>query len=153
MVADERIVARGEKCLTCGRYYDRHVVVEGLIVADGKILLALRDSFPDKGKWAMPGGFLDWDETGEEAVLREIREEIGAAGKVTGLFGVYTDKDAYNFQNVALVYTVTVTTNHFSPQVGEVAAVTWFNLDALPEKIAFNHREVIEEYKQKYEVR
>ena len=50
-------------------------------VRDGKVLLIKRGNEPDKGKWALPGGLLDWDESASTAVLRELAEEAGAKGR------------------------------------------------------------------------
>ena len=61
---------RGEKCGVCGNRYLRNIAVDGLAVSDGKVLLIKRGNEPDRGKWALPGGLLDWDEDAEEAVLR-----------------------------------------------------------------------------------
>ncbi len=151
----EKKVKRGEKCPTCERYYDRHVVVEGLIVKDQQVLLELRDNQPDKGKWAFPGGFIEWNETTEESVVREVQEEIGVKTQVIALFGVYSDpkRDAYNTQNIALVYELELVTQEFVAQPGEVADIRWFDLSDLPEQIAFDHREKIAEYKKRYAVR
>lgn len=144
-------VKRGEFCPNCQRYYDRHVVVEGLVIKDRQVLLVMRDLEPDKGKWALPGGFINWDETGEAAVLREIGEETGAHGEVLGFFGAYSDPKSQDndLQNIALVYLIALTDEQFVPQPGEVTKVQWFSLAALPDVIAFDHRQKIEEYKQK----
>lgn len=43
--------------------------------ADGRILLIQRGRDPERGHWGLPGGKVDWMETVEAAVVREIREE------------------------------------------------------------------------------
>ena len=40
-----------------------------------EVLLIQRKNYPFKGMWALPGGFVDMDETVEEAVVRELEEE------------------------------------------------------------------------------
>jgi len=45
--------------------------------ADGRILLTRRLKNPALGKWDLPGGFIDNDETGEQGIMRELAEEIG----------------------------------------------------------------------------
>ncbi|MDD7794569.1 NUDIX hydrolase [Clostridium sp. 'White wine YQ'] len=42
---------------------------------DMEVLLIKRGNYPDKGKWAFPGGFIEMDENLEESALRELREE------------------------------------------------------------------------------
>ncbi|MFB3128375.1 MAG: NUDIX domain-containing protein, partial [Lysobacteraceae bacterium] len=43
--------------------------------ADGRILLIQRGRDPERGHWGLPGGKVDWMETVEAAVVREVREE------------------------------------------------------------------------------
>lgn len=146
---NQRIVKRGEKCPTCGRYNDRHIVVDGLIVQDRKVLLELRNHEPDKDKWAFIGGFVDWDETTEQAVIREVKEEIGIGATVLKLFGVYSDPGRDNdIQNIAIVYLMRLQSTAFILNEDEVKDLQWFPLDSLPESIAFDHRKIIEDYKR-----
>jgi 8-oxo-dGTP diphosphatase len=50
-----------------------------------------RKNPPYKGSWALPGGFVEYGETVEEAVIREVKEETGIIIEITGLLGVYSD--------------------------------------------------------------
>ncbi|OGH10515.1 MAG: hypothetical protein A2857_04385 [Candidatus Levybacteria bacterium RIFCSPHIGHO2_01_FULL_36_15] len=132
----------------CNRYYDRHIVCDGLIIDNGKILLGLRDLEPDRGKWALFGGFLDWNETIEEAILREIKEEAGVNTEIVRLLGIYSDPDrSQKEQNVSVAYVLKINTDDkLIPQPGEIKELKWFNLDDLPGVIAFDHREMINDY-------
>jgi ADP-ribose pyrophosphatase YjhB (NUDIX family) len=142
-------VKRGEKCPECGRYYNRHIVTDNLIIKDKEILLIRRANEPSKGYWALPGGYLNWDETIEEAAIREATEETGMQVKINKFFNVYSrpDRDG-DVQNVALVYVLEVLDYTFHPQQEEVSDIRWFSLDSLPGKIAFDHKEIIEDYKK-----
>lgn len=51
------------------------VTVDAVVHVSGHILLIERKSFPGKGKWAIPGGFLNQDETIANATIRELKEE------------------------------------------------------------------------------
>src|SRR5437879_3655006 len=66
------------------REYPDHpfVGVGALIHRDGKVLLVRRAKEPNKGKWIIPGGLVELGEPLEEAVLREVKEELGIDGKV-----------------------------------------------------------------------
>ncbi|WP_116245619.1 NUDIX hydrolase [Nocardiopsis sp. FIRDI 009] len=67
----------------------RHSVsVTGVVVrpADGKVLVIKR---ADDGRWVPPGGVLELDETPEQCVVREVREETGIEAKPVRLVGVY----------------------------------------------------------------
>ena len=67
-------------CADCGfDLYNNVAAAVGLVICDaeGRILLERRGKEPRKGFLAFPGGFVDPDETAEEAAIRECREEIG----------------------------------------------------------------------------
>ena len=49
--------------------------VDGVVLQGGHILLVKRKAAPGAGLWALPGGFLDQNETSKQAVIRELREE------------------------------------------------------------------------------
>jgi ADP-ribose pyrophosphatase YjhB (NUDIX family) len=68
-----------------------YVGAYALCQRDGRILLArLAPGRPDAGQWALPGGGVEWGEDPTAAVLRELDEETGLRGTVTGIAGVYS---------------------------------------------------------------
>ena len=89
--------------------------VDAIIHQDEKVLVALRKQEPCKGQWWIPGGRQEKGETGEEAIVREVREETGLDVKVERFVGVYDaifDKTAFpnvktGVHYVARVYLVT----------------------------------------------
>jgi bifunctional NMN adenylyltransferase/nudix hydrolase len=56
-------------------YPPTFVTTDAVVVHSGHVLLVRRRAEPGKGLWALPGGFVDQDETIQEACLRELREE------------------------------------------------------------------------------
>lgn len=58
-------------------YPVKHLTVDAVVEQSGHILLVKRKSEPGKGLWALPGGHLEMDETLEDGVIRELREETG----------------------------------------------------------------------------
>ena len=58
-------------------YPVKHLTVDAVVEQSGHVLLVRRRSLPGKGKWALPGGHLEMDETLMSGVLRELREETG----------------------------------------------------------------------------
>lgn len=144
---------RGNKALL------RHVVVDALIVKNNKVLLVQRSrtAIVEPSKYALPGGFLDRDENTIHAVVREVVEETGYKSKVKFLFEII-DKPERNDgrlrqgfgeprQNVGFVYIVEVFGKRGAEDKKETAEVAWFELNNLPKSIGFDHREIIELYK------
>ena len=66
-------------CKACDRmFWQQPIPCVDLAVVDGtRVLLIKRDNPPHAGAWALPGGFIDIDETPEEAAVRELTEEAG----------------------------------------------------------------------------
>ena len=129
----------------------RHVVVDAITVKDQKILLIRRAlQLSNGGKWAIPGGFLDRDETCEQAIAREVKEETGLKATSVKLFKITDDPNRKNEdrQNVAFVYIVEASGQiKFDPH--EVTDAKWFNINNLPKEneFAFDHYEIIRGYR------
>lgn len=69
---------KSKKCENCGfvYYFNSSSSTIALIINENKeLLVATRAHEPSKGTLDLPGGFVDLDETGEEAVIREVKEE------------------------------------------------------------------------------
>ncbi len=64
-----------------------------ILCEDESIALIKRKNDPYKGSWALPGGFVEWGETVESAVVREAKEETGLEIDVIKLVGVYSDPE------------------------------------------------------------
>jgi ADP-ribose pyrophosphatase YjhB (NUDIX family) len=107
------------------------VGAEAAVFREGQLLLIKHH---DDGLWAVPGGMVEVGETLTNAVLRELREETGLAGIVTGLLGVFdsrTWKSQLKSQLYHVIFEVTV------PQENPVVtkeATDWgfFSADKLP---------------------
>jgi 8-oxo-dGTP diphosphatase len=64
---------------------------DGLVLREGKVLLVKRGREPFRGCHALPGGFVEYGESTEDCVVREIREETGLDTEVVRLVGVYSE--------------------------------------------------------------
>jgi 8-oxo-dGTP diphosphatase len=75
----------------CYKYPRPSYTVDAAIISrqDKKVLLILRKHDPYAGKWAFPGGFMDMDETPEEAIVRELEEETHITGVALKQFKTY----------------------------------------------------------------
>jgi ADP-ribose pyrophosphatase YjhB (NUDIX family) len=106
------------------------------IEGDGRYLLARR---ADIGWWNLPGGGLEYDETPEQGLAREVREEVGAWIEIVRLVGVYAKP-----QKRELVLTFLCRLSPDSPPPGaseEVAEVAWFLPECLPDQLLPKHRQ------------
>ena len=109
-----------------------------------RVLLIRRKRDPFAGAWALPGGFIEMDETLEESARRELREETGIeAGE---LVQVYTFGDPGRDprgRTISVAYRGHVDAEALRPVAADDAAeVGWFALDALP-ALAFDHARII----------
>ena len=99
------------------------------VIREGRVLLARRDAGMSRGAglWTGPGGHIDLGESAEEAVARELAEEVGLDVAITGLTGVYSKRDP------PLVYVSYRGTADGAPHAGhETEAVRWFAPGELP---------------------
>ena len=65
-----------------------NIGVGGAVVHNGRLLLVRRASRRGRGNWQVPGGFVEPDETIEQAVVREVTEEAGVTAEVEGIVGL-----------------------------------------------------------------
>ena len=124
------------------------VTVDAVVEQQDKILLVRRGREPFQGSWALPGGFVEYGESTEEAVAREVMEETGVAMEVEGLLGVYSDSRRDPRGHViSICY---VAKGHGEPRGGSDAAEALFSpLDALEDmSLAFDHAGIIRDYKR-----
>lgn len=120
-----------------------YVTVDGIVEYKNGIVLIERSN-PPLG-YALPGGFVDYGESVETAVVREIKEETNLELYDFELLKVSSEPDRDpRFHTVSIVY--------YGKGKGELCAgddaaqAHVFSLDNLPDKMAFDHRELIEEY-------
>jgi ADP-ribose pyrophosphatase YjhB (NUDIX family) len=71
-------------------YLDPKVVACSVVEMDGRIVLLKRAIDPQKGKWVLPGGYVDRGEEVKAAARREMEEECGLKIRVKELLGLYS---------------------------------------------------------------
>jgi 8-oxo-dGTP diphosphatase len=130
-------------CPHCGRYKTRAVTVDAVVVNNDNVLLIKRGNEPYKGCWALPGGYMDYDETAGEACCRELTEETGL--KAGGLYfiGEFSQPGRHPDQCISLAFLITEWQG--KPAAGDDAReAKWFPLTRLPADIAFDHKKIVE---------
>jgi 8-oxo-dGTP diphosphatase len=115
--------------------------VDVVIALPGDRVVLVRRAHPPPG-WALPGGFVDEGETLEAAAVREAREETGLDVTLTELLYAYSDPRRDPRRHT--VSAVFLGRAAGDPAGGDDAAeARAFGWDALPEPIAFDHREIL----------
>ncbi len=114
-----------------------------------KLLLIKRGFEPEKGKWSLMGGFVQAQETPEEAAARVLRQ-------LTGLRDVYMeqmlvfgkpDRDPLE-RTLSITYYALIDIKKYEKQIGSEYKAEWFTLDRIP-KLIFDHNEMLEHAKQR----
>lgn len=130
----------GLACASCGFLFFLNVAsaVAAIIRDDhGRVLLTRRAHDPQRGKLDIPGGFVDWNETAEQALAREIREElqieIEAARYFCSVPNVY-EFQGLRYRTLDLYFTCTVV--DFSPLSpgDDIDGYAWVDLAGLDQE-------------------
>ena len=136
-------------CTACGNTVERFknpLPTADVIVSIGGKVVLIRRRNPPYG-WAIPGGFIDWGESAEDAAAREMHEEIGL--ELTGLrqFHTYSDpsRDPRG-HTITVVFTAEAVA---TPRAGDDAAdAGLFDPADPPKPMAFDHASILEDYRK-----
>jgi 8-oxo-dGTP diphosphatase len=109
---------------------------------EGIVLISRKN--PPHG-WALPGGFVDYGESLEDAAVREAKEETSLDVRLVRQFHTYSDpKRDSRFHTISTVY---VADAKGTPAAGDDAAgIGVFKAEDLPDELCFDHREILEDY-------
>ena len=131
--------------------YERPAVTVDCVVfgladdAELNVLLIQRDRGPFEGAWALPGGFVDMDESLEEAALRELFEETGLGSIALEQLCAMGDVDRDPRGRVITVayYGLVHLREHTVKAASDARDAAWFSLTDLPD-LAFDHDRIIQ---------
>ncbi len=124
-------------------FFQNTAAAAGALVlnAENKLLMVQRAKDPAKGKWGLPGGFIDGGETAEEALKRECWEEVGLKLTSTDYLCSFPNSYLYgglSYQTLDLYFTAKAANPEQITPLDEVAAIEWFDIDKIdPGQIAF----------------
>ncbi len=124
------------------------LTVDAIIPYAGKIVLIKRKNEPYKNYYALPGGIVEYGETVESAVLREVKEETGLEGQIHSLVGVYSDpKRDPRGHFVSICYIVLPISGELRSG-SDAKEVALFSLNKLP-RLAFDHEKMVKDAEAK----
>jgi 8-oxo-dGTP diphosphatase len=116
---------------------------------NNQILLIKRGTVVFRGCWALPGGKVEAEETIEEAVVREVKEETGLKVEIKRKIGEYhysgTNNGIY-YDYYPTCFLVKVVEGKIRRQKGEIEQIKLFDLDEIPKRLAFEHSTMIKDY-------
>ena len=124
------------------------VTVDAILISPQHLVLLIeRGREPFKGKWAIPGGFIEMDEELDIACRRELEEETGLRVGELKQFRAYGGVNRDPRHRTISVLFYAFTDDELAACAGDDAAnAKWFPFDQLPE-LAFDHQLILGEFK------
>lgn len=125
-------------CPTCGFADFLHVQIgaNAVVQQDGQVLLVRLSYGPRIGRWALPGGLCEQEESPEDAAIREIEEETGLQTEIEGLLSVFRRTTG---PILVVTYRARIVGGDLRIAPEEVSEAAFFPADELPpvEEIAW----------------
>jgi len=108
---------------------------------DGSIVLVKRAFEPFRGHWALPGGFLKYNDSAEATAIREAREETGLDIALENLLGVFSDPKRDPRGHIISIAFLAKEVGGELKAGSDASGVESFK--TIPDKLAFDHREIL----------
>ena len=127
------------KCIT--------LTVDAIIPYEGRIVLIKRKNEPFKDFYALPGGIVEYGETVEEALKREVKQETGLDVEVKRLVGVYSSPERDPRGHFVSICFLAIPKGGELRAMSDAREIALFELDKIP-RLAFDHNKMIEDAKR-----
>ena len=120
------------------------LTVDAVIKKNNSVILIKRKNEPFKDFWALPGGFVEYNEKVEQAAVREAKEETGLDVKIEKLIGVYSDpKRDPRGHTVSVVFLCSAIGGNLKADT-DAKEVCEFKIDELKkQELAFDHGKIL----------
>lgn len=126
-------------------YRNPLLTVDAIIETESGIILIER-KYPPYG-WALPGGFVDYGETLEAAVIREAKEETSLDIEIIEQFHAYSDPSRDPRKHTVSVVFITKSDPNQKPSaMDDAKSLKVFPLSEIPENLAFDHGKIVSDY-------
>jgi ADP-ribose pyrophosphatase YjhB (NUDIX family) len=131
-------------------HYDNPAVTAfAFVERHGRYLVLERGQEPYRGRWELPGGFIEAGESPAEAVSREIFEETGLHAETTNILGAYTSRYGDDGKwTVDVAFHCQALSGELSPSA-ESSDAAWVSIEQMPPLAFSGERSAFEELKQK----
>ncbi len=135
-------------CLACGYiHYENPVPGVGVLIEhDGQLVVIRRGHEPHTGEWALPSGFIEADETVEQAAVREAFEETSLDIELIELFGVHSFPEGPPRSGIIVFYRARPLDIHRMQSGDDASEVQLFRPDELPPLCFRTHREAVDRW-------
>ena len=136
------------RCPACGttveKYKNPVPTVDVIVELEGRGIVLIKRKNPPYG-WAIPGGFIDYGESIEEAAVREAKEEVSLEVDLVQQLHTYSDPTRDKRHHT--ITTVCIVKATGEPIASDDAAeVGVFNEKNLPEPLVFDHAKILKDY-------
>jgi len=108
-----------------------NIGVGGAVVREQRLLLVRRASRHGRGNWQLPGGFIEPDETMEQAVVREVAEETGVLSEVEAVLGLRSRYDPESGNGMYVILLLRPVRGEPIADGREVDHAAYFSLDEI----------------------
>lgn len=135
-------------CVACQRHYYHNPVPACCVFVrdrEGRVLLGKRAVEPCFGAWALPGGFMELNETGEQCALRELLEETGLRATCARLLGASASRSLDKGGVLVLGYIIDAWEGTLKPD-SDVSDLRFFARNEMPSLPFQAHRELLALY-------
>ena len=128
-------------------YKQPSITVDAIIPKLSSILLIKRKKDPYKDTLALPGGFVEYSETAEQAIIREVFEETSLKIHVLDILGIYSDPKRDPRGHVMTIVFISKIYGGKELQGDDAKEIHWVKLKELDTiKLAFDHSLIIKDY-------
>lgn len=130
-------------------FTDPKVGVGVLVLQEDKVLLVKRKMTPERGKWSIPAGFLDYGEDPIATAEREVLEETNLQVKIYDLLDVYYNRDALEKGGASIFILYKARLKGGKLEAGDdAAAAGFFGPEELPELAFSSTRDAIRKWQE-----
>ena len=137
-----------KKCPHCGKEIEKYLhpypTVDIIIEMENCGIILIKRKNPPFG-WALPGGFVDYGESLEEAAIREAKEETSLEITLTSQFHTYSNPERDSRKHT--ITTVFIAKAKGKPVAADDAQeIGVFTKDKIPQPLAFDHSDILRDY-------